>query len=230
MKYKVIFLDIDNTLLDFDETEIYAFKKTMEDIGVVYNEEIFRVYNEINDNLWAALEIGQIDVTTLKVKRFEEFVQALEINYSGEKLSKLYQRHLGEIAFEIEGAYETCKTLSEKYELAIITNGIADVQRNRVAKSSFAPFIKKIFISEEIGISKPDAGIFERALKEMHITDKLQALMVGDSPSSDIRGSQNVGIDSCFFNPKGVNLAQIDSSIMPTYEIKHLRELVTLLE
>ena len=230
MNYQVIFLDIDNTLLDFEQAEICAFQKTIEQIDYVYSEKVFKIYNEINNRLWQDLELGKMNVTTLKVKRFEELVHALGIDCSGEALSKLYEKHLGEGGFEIEGAYETCQALSKKYELAIITNGIANVQRSRIAQSSFASFIKKIFISEEIGISKPDAGIFEYALREMHISDKRLALMVGDSPTSDMKGSQNAGIDSCFFNPKGINLTQIDQTIRPTYEIRKLTDLIKLLE
>ena len=229
MKYKVVFLDIDNTLLDFDKAEIHAFRKTMEDAGIGYNDNIFKVYNEINDALWQALEVGKTDVATLKVKRFEQLVEVIKVDYLGSEISKLYERNLGEMAFEIEGAYEVCKALSKQCELAIITNGIAAVQKSRIEKTRFRSFIKRLFISEEIGISKPDAGIFEYALSEMNVMDKSKVLMVGDSLLSDIKGSQNAGIDSCFFNPNAIEWKKVDPSIKPTYEIKKLSELIELL-
>lgn len=230
MKYKVVFLDIDNTLLDFDQAERHAFRKTMEEACISYSEEVFKIYNQINDALWAELEEGKLEVATLKVKRFEELVDTLGIDISGKALSKLYEKNLGEMVFEIEDAYETCKALSQHYELAIITNGIAAVQKSRINKARFKPFIKKLFISEEIGMSKPDAGIFEYALKEMNITDKSTVLMVGDSLLSDIKGSNNAGIDSCFFNPKGTKVNGVGIEIKPTYEIKRLSELEQLLK
>lgn len=226
MGYKVIFFDVDNTLLDFDKTELYALEKTVEEVGYPYSKAVYKVYDEINNKLWDALEVGKMDVATLKVKRFEQLVEALKIDYSGKDMSKLYEKHLGEKAFEIEDAYKVCSTLSKKYRLALVTNGITQVQKHRIEKSSFKSFIERLFISEEVGISKPDAGIFEYAMKEMGIEDKREVLMVGDSPSSDIKGSMNAGIDSCFFNPKEVSIEQ---SIKPTYEIKKLSELIQLL-
>lgn len=230
MKYKVIFFDVDNTLLDFDRTERYALEKTLKIVGYPYSEKIVQLYEKINKTLWRTLEEGKIDVLTLKAKRFEKLVELLGIDYEPRAMSHLYEEHLGEKAFEIEGAYEVCKALSKQYEIAVITNGISQVQNSRIAKSSFHPFINKLFISEEIGISKPAAAIFEYALREMGNIDESEALMVGDSLSSDMKGSQNAGMDSCFFNPKQIDRQIVEEVASPTYEIKDLRELIELLK
>lgn len=223
MKYKVIFFDLDNTLLDFDRSELYALEKTVEAVGYPYSEDVCKIYNFYNNRLWDALEKGEVDLATLKVQRFSELLEHLKVDYDATEMSKLYVSNLGEKAFEMQGAYEICQLLSKKYKLAIVTNGITLVQKNRLAQASFMPFISQVFISEEIGISKPNPGIFEYAIEKMEI-NKDEVLMVGDSLSSDMQGSINAGIDCCFLNPKG-----IEKKLEVTYEIKDLMGLRDLL-
>lgn len=224
MKYEVILLDVDNTLLDFDRCGRYALKKTCEDVGFTYSSELNDKYNAFNDILWRSLEKGEIDLATLKEKRFEKLIAHYQIDAEPKAMSEYFMGHLGETDFEVEGAFELCKKLSKKYTLATMTNGISAVQRGRFKKSRLGTMISHQFISEEIGYSKPDPRIFDHALKALGITDKSKILMVGDSLSSDMKGGYAAGIDTCFFNPNG-----LEASVPVTYNIKHLLELPELL-
>lgn len=223
MKYEVIMLDIDNTLLDFNEAEKYALKKTCEDVGYPYSDKFKEEYEYYNHKLWQSLEMGEIDMQTLKSRRFIELVEKYQIGTSHTQMSELYMMHLGEATFEIEGAYALCKMLSQYCKLVTMTNGISKVQRSRFERSRLGKWISKQFISEEIGCSKPDPAIFEYALKDLGITDKSKVLMVGDSLSSDMQGGLYAGIDTCFFNPKGLRKA-----IDVTYEVKKLEEIIPI--
>lgn len=156
MKYKVIYFDLDNTLLDFNRTELYAFEKTISASGYPYSKSIYKLYDDYNNQLWDALEQGKIDIGVLKIERFRYLIEKLNIEYDPENMSKLYEKHLGEVAYEMKNAYEVCSSLSKKYTLAIITNGILAVQKNRMTQCRLTPLMKEIFISEEVGISKPD--------------------------------------------------------------------------
>ena len=49
-------------------------------------------------------------------------------------------------------------------------------------------------------------------------------LVVGDSPTSDILGGINSGIDTCWYNPN-----KMESKYKPTYEIRALEELKNIL-
>ena len=119
-----------------------------------------------------------------------------------------------------------CKYLYGKYKLGIVTNGMKEVQYSRIGKSSIGKYIDKIIISEEVGISKPNAGIFEYALKELGTEDKKEAIMVGDSLSADIQGGINFGIDTCWVNLK--NDAPNDK-IKPKYVVTKLEEICNIL-
>ena len=230
--YKTILLDIDNTLFDYPKAEKYAIKTTFEDFDFFRNgsesefEEKKKEYKVINDLLWEKLEKGEITSAELKVERFRMLFEKANLNYNPEEFSKKYLKRLGEGAFLLDGAEELCKYLYGKYRLGIVTNGMKEVQYSRVGKSSVGKYIDKIIISEEVGISKPNAGIFEYALKELGTKDKKEAIMIGDSLSADIQGGINFGIDTCWVNLKN---DVPNDKIKPKYVVTKLKEICEIL-
>ena len=119
-------------------------------------------------------------------------------------MTDFYENALSHKGFLIKGAIDICKTLSEHCDLYIITNGFRHIQTGRFSASPLLPFFKQVFISQDIGVEKPDPRFF--AFVEDHIPSfqKQTALVVGDSLSSDIAGGLQYGLDSCWFNPSGV--------------------------
>ena len=122
-----------------------------------------------------------------------------------------------------EGAKETLDALVRKYELCVATNGMTEMQYGRL--SELAKYFKGIYISEEMGVIKPLPAFFDRILEEMRVKRE-ECLMVGDSLSSDVRGANLSGIDSCWLNRRG---ERNETEIKPTYEVKSLKELLTIL-
>lgn len=143
-----------------------------------------------------------------------------------EALSRRYLQHLAAGAYLMDGAEDICCYMAQRYTLAILTNGIAEVQRSRLAKSALHDIIPHVIISEEVGLSKPDPRIFEYAMNMLGHSRREAVLMVGDSLSSDIRGGVNAGVDTCWYNPPG---ASCSGDLTPTYEIRTLHELRQLL-
>ena len=90
----------------------------------------------------------------------------------------------------------------EKYNLYIVSNGTAVVQDSRIEKAKLATYFKKIFISEKLGVNKPDAGFFELCFKEIPGIKKEETVIVGDSLTSDMLGGENAGIKNIWYNPK----------------------------
>ena len=148
------------------------------------------------------------------------------MKYSAEEFSKQYLKRLGEGAFLFDGAEELCRYLHGKYKLGIITNGMKEVQYSRVENSAIGKYIDKIIVSDDIGISKPNAGIFEYALKELGTEDKKESIMVGDSLSADIQGGINFGIDTCWVNLKNDSP---NDKIKPKYTVTSLEEIYRIL-
>ncbi len=224
--YELVFIDADETLLDFRKAERHALRHAFGQFGLESTEEIVLAYEEINAVIWKRLEKGELDQERLKVERFRLLFQSLGVDLDPAAFSSLYLEALGRGSFLLPGAEEICGYLAGKYRLAMVTNGIKEVQRSRIGASPIAAHFAALVISEEAGSSKPNPAIFEHACGLLNTHDKTRMIMVGDSLSSDIRGGINFGIDTCWFNPAGApNPTELD----PTYEISSLEELKRIL-
>ncbi len=228
MKYEIIIFDADETLFDFKKSERDAFKNTMLEFDIEYDENHhLKIYTDINMAIWKEFEDGLITQKKLKVERFKRLSDKLNAGFDETAFAKSYMKHLSNASFLYDDTTDLVESLHKDYRLTIITNGLTDVQDNRIRKSIIAEFFEDIVVSEEVEASKPDPKIFEHALNNIKHTDKSKVLMVGDSLTSDIQGGINFGIDTCWFNPnKIVN----KTGIKPTYEISNLMELKDILE
>ena len=227
MKYKVILFDADDTLFDFKRAERYAFLKTLEDLNIVENrEKLMKIYSNINKEIWEEFDKGKITQENLKVDRFKRFLKKVNLSKSPLEFSDRYLHNLAKASFLYDESENLIKNLSYKYRLMIITNGLTIVQNNRIRNSKIAKYFEKIIISEEVGVAKPNAKIFEYALKEINHKNKKTVLMVGDSLTSDIKGGINFGIDTCWIN---WNKISNKKDYIPTYEVSNLLSLNNLL-
>ncbi len=227
MKYEVILFDADETLYDFKKSEREAFKNTMLEFNIEYDEENhLKTYQDINTTLWKEFEQGLITQEKLKIERFKRLSDMLKINFDENNFATLYMKHLSNASFLYDNSIDLLDELNQHYSLGIVTNGLTLVQDKRIRQSIIAKYFDAIVISEEILISKPNPGIFEYTLKNLDFFDKSKVLMVGDSLNSDIQGGINFGIDTCWYNP---NKIKNETSIKPTYEISNLNELKSLL-
>ncbi|VYU55372.1 noncanonical pyrimidine nucleotidase, YjjG family [Clostridium tertium] len=227
MKYEVILFDADETLFDFKKSEKQAFENSIREFNMDYDENYhLKVYEEINKNIWLEFEQGLITQKKLKVERFKRLSEKLNTPFDPVEFSNAYIRHLANASFLYEDSIELIKELSKNYKLAIVTNGLKDVQSKRIGQSVIAEYFDTLVISEEVQVSKPNPEIFEIALNRLNFTDKNKVLMIGDSLTSDIKGGINFEIDTCWVNLKKVKNS---TSIKPTYEISNLKDLTKIL-
>ena len=226
-KYELLLFDFDGTLVDYDKTETWSLREAFRLTNIPYDEAfVLPEYNRINAGLWKEFEKGGISAPELRVKRFLLLFDACGIKGDPEKIAQAYMKFLSESAFLFDGVLDLLENLRRSHKIGLITNGLKEAQRRRLSLCGADKYMDSVAVSDEIGIQKPDAGIFEYALKEAGHTDKATTLIIGDSLTSDIQGGINFGIDTCWFNPKG---SAADSGIQPTYEIRSLNDLPALL-
>lgn len=203
MKYPIILLDADDTLLDFGASEAAAMGDTLQRFGLPDTPEIRRVYSEINIDHWKRLERGEITRDGLKVSRFRQFLAYLGSDADPAACNDFYMWQLGSYSIELPGASDLCRRLAERHRLYIVTNGSASVQYRRLTVSSILPYIQKTYISEEMGVQKPEKAYFDTVLADIGNPPREDVIILGDSQTSDMLGGKNAGITTCWFNPKG---------------------------
>jgi YjjG family noncanonical pyrimidine nucleotidase len=225
MNYTWLLLDADGTLFDYDKAEAAALEKTFKYMGHSFESGYADIYRRINKQIWLDFEQGKISQTRLRSKRFELFLKTINIESDPVLCSKKYLKHLGDGAYLIKGAEEILRALYGKMGLLLITNGLKEVQRSRLAKSTIGEYFADVVISDEIGAAKPDGRIFDVAFSKMDNPRKEEVLIVGDSLTSDIKGGSDYGIDTCWFNP---DQKPRDLEVAIRYEICHLSELLSI--
>lgn len=224
---KYVFLDVDDTLLDFHKAEHIAVARAFREVGVEPTQAVLDRYSEVNKVHWEMLERGELTRTEVLVQRFSALFRELGLDADAERCQDLYEEYLCIGHFFIEGAEALLEQLKGKYRLFLASNGTARVQDARLSSSGIDRYAEEVFISERMGADKPSLEFFHRCFARIPDFDPEKAIMVGDSLTSDIRGGHNAGIKTCWFNPKG---SPRKGNIQPDYEIRSLDELVGLLE
>jgi len=221
MRYKAILIDADDTLFDFGVAETAAFEEFMDAVGFAH-PDARREYDRINTACWLDLEAGLIAPKDLRVRRFREFLTLYGLPMPPEDAAEIYETLLSEQAIVLPGALDAVREIAAKLPIAIVTNGIAKVQRGRFSRSPFDEYIAALIVSEDVGAAKPDPRMICAALDALHMPGERAVLMAGDSLKSDIGAANNAGVDSCWVNyrnekrPEGLRI---------TYEIPSIGDL-----
>ena len=221
-----LFLDLDDTILDFRKAEYIAIGKTIRDFGVEPTDEVRQRYHMINKWHWEQLELGKLTRAEVLENRFKVLFQELGVEVDATRCARTYEKNLSMGHWFLPGAEEAVDRLSKKYRLFLASNGTASVQKGRMTSANLYRFFERVFVSQEIGHNKPSKAYFDACFAQIPGFDRAKAIMVGDSLSSDIRGGINAGITTVWVNPEHKDCADVK----PDYEIESLSQLEALLE
>jgi len=234
-KYKYLIFDVDDTLLNF----YAAFKSAQTAIAEKLNIEYSKEYMELDEKCgWRAWKDSDLDNTnSLDIQKnyhtyyyryvknhYLYLLQELQMSADIDELVDCYLKTVtaSKVLME-ENTLQVCETLSKHYHLALATNGVNPMQTERV--SAFLPFTHKLYVSESMGYIKPTEGFFKYIIKDLSCKPE-ECLMIGDSLTNDIRGAAAVGMNTCYYNPRG---KKIPDDIKVQYEIHAIGELLDIL-
>ena len=234
-QYKAIFLDWDDTIGDWATAE----HKALQDIYVHYHldrlyptfEDYLNAYKPYNLELWSMYGLGEVTKEWLHLQRFLKPL----LMAKGERIMANVENLAHEMGAEflkltnkyfclMPNAEKVVKYLASKYPLTIISNGFKEVQYYKFEHSGLAKYFTHTLISEEVGINKPQPGIFEIALQRNGITAD-QALMIGDSYSSDIAGAKAAGIDQVWIRDERLAIREGETA---TYIVQNVTDIMKI--
>lgn len=223
MRYSTFLLDLDHTLFDSDTSENAAFRQTLQAAGINDPDRYREPYRRINLELWACVERGELEASQVRGLRFEKLVAEHGLDADPRTMADDFVAGLAANGELYTGALQVLEALSARARLALITNGLGEVQRARIERVGIGCYFRAIVISAEVGVAKPASGIFDIAFTALDAPARQTALMVGDNLASDIRGGRNYGISTCWYNPQGRLPGDADAA---DHTIGDLRELV----
>ena len=198
MRYDVILMDIDNTLLDFQAGTKEALTSLLAGFGLELTEEREARFHVINNRLWTAYEHGEIPKSAIFERRFAEFLGEMGIETDPLEANETYAKGLQQSAVLMPGCMELLNALKGTCRLFAVTNGVVTTQNPRLEKAGFKPYFERIFISEAMGCKKPEKEFFDKCFDAIGPIDKSRCIILGDSLTSDMQGGRNAGITTCY--------------------------------
>jgi 2-haloacid dehalogenase len=201
--YRAILFDADDTLFDFPRAEEEALAECWRPLAPQVGLEDFRAcYLRHNRALWRELEAGRTTGPELEVERFTRTFAELGLGEGARTTSATYVDALAARPYLLPGAETAVRDLAARHPLALVTNGLASVQRRRFARSSIGHLFAAIVVSGELGVAKPDPRIFAPALAAVGASAS-EVLYVGDGVESDMAAAARAGMDFCWVNATG---------------------------
>ncbi len=213
---KYVIFDLDDTILDFHRGEIEGLTKIFKKYGIPKDQIKLGIkkYLKINADVWHKIEQGYNRETLLHT-RFTKLFAEMNLSVDGFKVEQEYRQMNSHNYYIKAGAKTMLANLKGAgLQLIVGTNGVKKTQLRRLDGSGVGKFFNDVFISEDIGYSKPDPRFFDSIFKEKPKMNPKNSIMVGDSLLSDIHGANNVNLSSIWYNPSGQkNLTKF----LPTY-------------
>lgn len=224
---RVILWDVDGTLLDFHSAEAAAIRALFQKFGLgICTDAMLADYSAINAGFWRKLESGELTKPQVLTGRFETFFRKYGLDTGCvEAFNAAYQLALGDTVCFCPNALETLHACKGRMLQCAVTNGTAVAQKKKLAASGLDQIFDYIFISDEIGIDKPNLAFFDAVWQKIGAFDPKEVLIVGDSLTSDIRGGNNAGIQTCWYNPKGLPLPE---DLRIDYDIRDLSQVLEI--
>lgn len=220
-------IDFDDTLVDFIDAEIQAFYTIAQDYLNEATESDLQTFMQVNQAHWEAFQRGELNKEEVLNQRFRNFFARYDIEVDGPKVDHEYRTSLSKATVKyMPHVLTTLDILKNHYDLYIVTNGVRITQLRRLKQTPFETIFKGIFISEDTGSQKPMPEFFDYVFNHIGNERRQDAIIVGDSLTSDIQGGINAGIRTCWYNGRDkVN----DSGIQPDYTIHSFEQLVHLM-
>lgn len=214
--------DLDQTLLDFHASEYKALGIVLKANGLSFSDEIYQAFKAYNNSLWLELEKRNITRPELFTKRFQYIFEQCEGDWAALDPLKVNKDFIWTMSVNgvlMDGALEFIKKVKENIpdaRIYIASNGATINAQGRMASTGLDKYIDGLFISEEMGVTKPDAAFFDICLDRI-AEPRSSCIMIGDSLTSDMLGAKNASIDSVWFMPSG----NIKESMME-YDINYV--------
>lgn len=230
MKYKNLFIDLDDTLWDTDHNN----RECLKEIYVDYQfdqyfdtfEAFYDYYMPHNLQLWAQYRNNEIDRQTLILERFRYVlrIKGIEDAESALKLNHDFLERTTTKTRLVPGAIELLEYLRPSYKMYILSNGFREVQFRKLSNSGLASYFIRMVLSEDANIQKPHKKIFDFALVNTN-SRRNETLMIGDSWDADIIGAHNAKIDQLWLNPEELPA----KGFTPTFTVRSLLEIKEIL-
>ncbi len=219
-----VFIDVDNTLLDFDACANQSIEFSCRDFGIPFSQTLIDIFHPHNLSLWHKLERGEMSKSELFDTRFQSLFDMLGIHADGIAFEASFRKYLFDSCIKVDGAEALLKYLKSKYLVCVASNASYEQQSNRLKNAGLFKYVDKLFVSEDIGFPKPQKEFFDACFSRLNGVAPQDVYMIGDSPTADIKGAREYGMKTIWYDHRKENL-----SIPCDHTVTALSEIPTIL-
>lgn len=200
---KAVLFDLDDTLFDRSKAQRLVLERILQRFPEVFGslppERVARAFEE-SDRLAVAEFYAGAPSDGLREMRGRAFLRLLGLREDfADRITTFYLLDYPAIITPVAGAVSLVKTVSRRFPVGIVTNGLPDVQYRKLETIGLRSIFSCIVMSEEVGIRKPDPRIFQHAAGLLE-TQPRDCLYVGDSYANDVIGAKRAGMQACWFS------------------------------
>lgn len=204
---KAILFDVDDTLYDQQLLFENAFRDVFGDPGEISMEDLFKTNQKYSNQSFHAVENGEMTKEEMYIYRIQRAVADFGIQASDEQSMEFQERYTfhGQHIFLSEQMKEILDYCSAHMKLGVITNGPSAHQWRKTRVLNLKNWVDEahIFVSGDVGIRKPERGIFDYVRTQMQL-DESETVYVGDSYVNDIIGATQAGWHAVWMNRRNV--------------------------
>lgn len=201
---RAVLFDLDDTLFDHRRSARAALTQVHRVHGRGTDLDAFeREHTRFLEIMHLEVLAARIALDDARRERFRRVFQAFDIALTEpdvEAVASAYRTGYMLARRALDGAADLLLALRPHARIGIVTNNLLEEQRDKLDYCGLAEWVDVLVASEDVGISKPDPGIFDLALGRMGVGAP-DAVMVGDSWANDIVGAAAAGIRAIWFNP-----------------------------
>ncbi|WP_171056106.1 HAD family hydrolase [Paenibacillus sinopodophylli] len=233
---KAVYFDLDDTLYD----QLEPFRLAVQAAGfgeLVYDAAqlafLFKQMRRHSDRLWVKHAVGELSLKELRIQRTTSAFVDIGLHVEQERAQFLQEcyEHEQKVIVLSEGVQHLFQQLSERnMPFGIITNGPVEHQMNKIHTLGLRSWIdsRNIFISDGIGLAKPDPEVFRHVHAQTGCLTG-QLAYVGDAWHNDIVPSFNAGWKPIWLN--GRRRVPDDGEAEIAYsECQDIREVLPIIE
>ena len=209
MRPAAVLFDLDDTLFDHDycsRSALWSVREEHPALSAAPWEELRETYSRLLEEVHARLLGGEFTLDEARCERFRLLFSELGEEAPDELVRRAvegYGRAYRQSWRAVQGAEDLLRRVGERAAVAVVTNNLLREQQDKLSVLGLERYVDALIASEEVGVAKPEPGIFRVALQRVGC-EPGEAVMVGDSWASDVLGARAAGIPAVWLNARGV--------------------------
>jgi putative hydrolase of the HAD superfamily len=206
---RAVLFDMDDTLFDHRHSSrsgLMAMQQRYPCFQQTTIDELEQTYMVLLEEIHLQVLLGEMNLDQARIVRMERLFAQFDEQSSRatvEEATRMFRETYQASRQVVLGTVALLEALRPHVKIGIVTNNILLEQQEKLRYLGLETHIDALVVSEEVGIVKPEAGIFRVALERLQCSAE-ETVMIGDAWQNDIIGARAAGIRAIWLNRYGV--------------------------